>query len=33
MVCAPMRSDLEVLFTEWAFTEADADLHEDPPVA
>ena len=31
MVCAPMRDDLEVRFTEWAFTAPDTDLHEDPP--
>jgi regulation of enolase protein 1 (concanavalin A-like superfamily) len=32
MICAPMRADLEVRFTEWAFTAPDADLHEDPPI-
>lgn len=30
MVCAPMRADLEVRFTEWALAPADVDLHEDP---
>ena len=33
MVCAPMRADLEVRFTGWELAPADADLHEDPPVA
>ena len=33
MLCAPMRSDLEVRFTAWELAPADADLHEDPPIA
>lgn len=33
MICAPLRADLGVRFTRWAVTDADADLHEDPPVA
>ena len=32
LVCAPMRGDLEVRFTEWALAPADRDLHEDPPL-
>ncbi|WP_342417756.1 DUF1349 domain-containing protein [Paenibacillus sp. FSL R10-2782] len=30
--CSPTRDGLEVTFTRWAFTEADHDLHVDPPV-
>ncbi|KRE31167.1 DUF1349 domain-containing protein [Agromyces sp. Soil535] len=32
LVCAPMRADLEVRFTRWVLSPADADLHEDPPI-
>lgn len=32
LVCAPMRDDLEVRFTSWTLSAADADLHEDPPL-
>jgi hypothetical protein len=32
MLCAPMRTGLEVRFTRWAFPPADVDLHEDPPL-
>lgn len=32
LVCAPMRGDLEVRFTSWTLSAADADLHEDPPL-
>lgn len=33
MICAPMRADLTVRFTRWAFADGDVDLHEDPPPA
>nr|WP_270171197.1 DUF1349 domain-containing protein [Paenibacillus sp. SYP-B4298] len=31
-VCAPTRAGLEVVFTRWAKTAADTDLHQDPPL-
>ena len=31
-VCAPKRSGLKVMFTNWAHTAPDAELHSDPPL-
>jgi regulation of enolase protein 1 (concanavalin A-like superfamily) len=33
LVCAPMRGDLEVRFTDWSLAPVDIHLHEDPPIA
>ncbi|MEC0209593.1 DUF1349 domain-containing protein [Paenibacillus ehimensis] len=30
--CSPTRDGLEVTFTRWSFTEADQELHIDPPM-
>ncbi|MEO8900629.1 MAG: DUF1349 domain-containing protein [Polyangiaceae bacterium] len=31
-VCAPKRSGLNVMFTNWVHTDPDADLHDNPPL-
>ncbi len=31
-LCAPKRAGFQVTFTRWRFSDADADLHSDPPI-